>query len=160
LEAKRIRLEGKGEAPEELDAVEKKILASKKALFKAQLLKDPTRQEIRFDLGLLHFESEEYDEAITCFQQVKKDPKKSREAAFWLGRGFLERGKFNLAANQFESALASGSDLDATGKETLYYLGKAKVAGGDPEGARKHFERIYEEDINFRDVAMILDELS
>ncbi|MHC4598990.1 MAG: tetratricopeptide repeat protein [Planctomycetota bacterium] len=159
LETKRDRLEAKGASPEELDAVDQKVRDSKKALYKAQLEEDPTRQDIRFDLGLIQFESGEYDKAITCFQQVKKDPKKSREAAFWLGRGFLERGKFNLASNQFESALALGSDLDATGKETLYYLGKAKVAGGDPEGARKHFERIYEEDINFRDVATILEEL-
>ncbi|MHC4777810.1 MAG: tetratricopeptide repeat protein [Planctomycetota bacterium] len=159
LEVKLGRLESKGATPEEIDELEKKVRASKKALYKAQIEKDPSRTDARFHLGLLCFEEGGYDEAISNFQQVKKDPKRSRNAAFWLGRGFLEKGKFSLAANQLESAVSASSMLDASGKETLYYLGQAKIKMGEKDEARKHFERIYEEDINFRDVGTILEEM-
>ncbi|MHC5035921.1 MAG: tetratricopeptide repeat protein [Planctomycetota bacterium] len=158
LEAK--RKEGQSISEEECETLQGKLRASRITLMKVQLEREPTRQDIRFDLGLLEFESGQIDDAVAHFQQVKKDPKKKLDAAFWLGRGFLEKGKFNLAVNQLESALPSGGILDARGKEVLYFLGKAKQSSGDPEGARKHFERIYEEDITFRDVAEILEELA
>jgi tetratricopeptide (TPR) repeat protein len=140
------------------EAVRGEASAARIRLLKARLERDPTRYDCRFDLGILLFEAGELEEAISSFQQAKKDTKKSRDAAFWLGRAFLGKGKFNLAVNQLESALDATSNLlDPKAKETLYYLGKAKQAAGDIAGARKHFERIYEEDINFRDVAGILE---
>jgi tetratricopeptide (TPR) repeat protein len=119
---------------------------------------EPNRADHHLELGMLQFESGRVDEAIASFQQAKKDPKKMRDAAFWLGRSFLEKGRHNLAVNQLESAFEAGSVLDLRGKETLYFLGAAKRAAGDLEGAKAHFERIYEEDIHFRDVARILEE--
>jgi tetratricopeptide (TPR) repeat protein len=163
LENKLRRMEakgGKGDAATEIEQLKEKVSKARMAYFKTFLEVEPTRQDIRFDLGLLYFEKNQVDEAISCFQQVKKDPKKSRDASFWLGRAFLEKGKYNLAANQLESALGAEAVLDVRGKETLYFLGQARKAGGDMAEARKHFERIYEEDINFRDVADILDQLS
>jgi len=141
-------------------AARSEVSAARIRLLKARLEREPTRYDCRFDLGVLLFEAGELDESIAAFQQAKRDPKKSRDASFWLGRAFLGKGKNNLAVNQLESALdATSNVLDPKAKETLYYLGKAKTAAGDLAGARKHFERIYEEDINFRDVARILEGL-
>ncbi len=159
MEAKLRRIEKGGKTSPESDTLRKKLADAKKKLLQAQVEEDPSRLDLKLDLGLLLFEAGEIDEAIGFFQQVKKDPKKKREASFWLGRGFMEKGKHNLAVNQLQAAMPAGSNLDAWGKETLYYLGKAKVQAGDPGGARQHFERIYEEDIHFRDVAGILEEL-
>jgi len=160
LESKLQRLEAReGTAPADLDETRGKVAASRIAYFKTHVEIEPTRSDLRFDLGVLHFEKQEIDEAISCFQQAKKDPKQIRDASFWLGRAFLEKGKYKMAVNQLEGALGERSILDLQGKETLYFLGKARIASGDPEGARKNFERIYEEDIHFRDVDRILDEL-
>jgi tetratricopeptide (TPR) repeat protein len=150
-----------GQGPgESAEASRREARAARIRLLKARLEREPTRFDYRFDLGILHFEAGELDDAISSFQQAKKDPKKSRDAAFWLGRAFLDRGKPKLAVNQLESALETGTFvLDAKAKETLYFLGKAKTAAGDLAGARAHFERIYEEDIHFRDVADLIEKM-
>jgi tetratricopeptide (TPR) repeat protein len=119
----------------------------------------PTDLGLRFLLGHALFQTGRIEEAIASFQQSKKDPKRGRESAFWLGRCFFEGKKYKLAVHQFESALEQGPSLDFRGKETHYYLGKARLEEGDPEKALLHFETIYEEDIHFKDVAHLLEEM-
>lgn len=153
-----IRQLGEGGDPAEEKALEAKLRSARVSLLQARVELEPNRADYHLELGMLQFESGRVDDAIANFQQAKKDPKKMRDAAFWLGRSFLEKGRHNLAVNQLESAFEAGSVLDLRGKETLYFLGAAKRAAGDLEGAKAHFERIYEEDIHFRDVARILEE--
>ncbi|MCU0722181.1 MAG: tetratricopeptide repeat protein [Planctomycetes bacterium] len=142
------------------EAARRELADARIRLLQARLEREPTRQDYRFDLGILLFESGDLDGAIASFQQAKKEAKKSRDAAFWLGRAFLEKGKPKLAVNQLESALETGTIvLDPKAKEVLYFLGKARAAAGDPAGARKEYERIYEEDIHFRDVAALLESM-
>lgn len=120
----------------------------------------PTDLGLKFTLGGALFRAGKTEEAIAQFQLAKKDPKRSREAGFWLGRCFLEGKKHKLAANQFSSALEQDGTLDFRGKELHYYLAMARVGEGDSEEALKHFETIYEEDIGFMDVADQIEKLS
>jgi tetratricopeptide (TPR) repeat protein len=120
----------------------------------------PTDLGLKFTLGGALFRAGKTEEAIAQFQQAKKDPKRAREAGFWLGRCFLQGKKHKLAANQFTGALEQDGTLDFRGKELHYYLAMARLGEGDSEGALKHFETIYEEDIGFKDVAKQIEKLS
>ena len=119
----------------------------------------PTETQLRFRWGVALHRAGKWNEAVAEFQQTKREPMLARESAFWLGRCFLDLGKAPLAAKQLEAAIVEreGQRLDEIGKEAHYYLGQALRSQGDTAGARRHFERIYEEDINFRDVARLVE---
>lgn len=119
----------------------------------------PTETQLRYRWGVALHRAGKWNEAVAEFQQTKREPMLARESAYWLGRCFLDLGKASLAAKQLEAAIVEreGQRLDEIGKEAHYYLGQALRAQGDAAGARKHFERIYEEDINFRDVARLVE---
>ncbi len=119
----------------------------------------PTDLGLRFSLGGALFRAGKTDEAVAEFQQSKKDPKRNRESSFWIGRCFLESRKFNLAVKQFQVALEQDPTLDSLGKDIHYFMGKARIGENDKDSARKHFETIYEEDINFKDVSKLIEEL-
>ncbi len=124
---------------------------------KSRVAAHPTELELRFRLGIAFHEAGRVEEATAEFQQTKKDPMRARASAYWLGRCFADLGKVPLAVKQLQAALEGVQKLDDLAKETHYALGQALLAQKDDAGARQHFERIYEEDIGFRDVAQILE---
>lgn len=120
----------------------------------------PTETALRLKYGRALFAGGKLSEAVSEFQQTKGEPQFARESAYWLGRCFLKGGKGSLAVKQLEKVVAeagSAGRLDDMGKEAHYFLGKALEQMDDSDGARQHFERIYEEDINFRDVAALVE---
>jgi tetratricopeptide (TPR) repeat protein len=81
-----------------------------------------------------------------------KDPRKKNEALFLLGKPSSTRELPELALGQFDKALhAAGSGVLA--KESLYEMGLICLSTGKREDALRHFSRILEQDIGFRDVA-------
>jgi tetratricopeptide (TPR) repeat protein len=119
----------------------------------------PTETALRLKFGRALFHAGKLNDAVSEFQQTKGEPQHSRESAFWLGRCFLKGGKDSLAVKQLEKVVADGGGgkLDDLAKEAHYFLGKALESMDDSDGAREHWERIYEEDINFRDVAALVE---
>ena len=59
---------------------------------------------------------------------------------------------FDMAVEQFEQALERSMVVDRPEKEILYNLGMAADRLGDLAKAEDAFKRIYNVDINFRDV--------
>jgi tetratricopeptide (TPR) repeat protein len=127
--------------------------------FRRRIKLYPTDLSLQFSLGGALFRGGQIDEAIAAFQHAKKDPKRARESCLWLGRCFLSAEKYKMSINQFQAGLEQDPALDFLGKELHYYLGKAKLGAGDKEGALQSFEIVYEEDINFRDVADVIESL-
>ena len=119
----------------------------------------PTETALRLKFGRALFNGGKLNDAVSEFQQTKGEPQFARESAFWLGRCFLKGSKESLAVKQLQKVVAdtSGNRLDDMAKEAHYFLGKALESLDDSDGAREHFERIYEEDINFRDVATLVE---
>jgi tetratricopeptide (TPR) repeat protein len=120
--------------------------------------RNPADLGARFDLGASLLAVGETDAAIAELQQGVKDPRKKNEALFLLGRAFQQKNLLELALGQFDKAAqAAGSGVMA--KEALYEMGGICQAMGKREDALRHFTRILEQDIGFRDVATKVEQL-
>lgn len=120
--------------------------------------RNPADLAARFDLGHGLLATGDVDGAIAELQQAVKDPRKKNEALFALGRAFQQKNLPELALGQFDKALQSaGSGVLA--KEALYEMGGISLALGKRDDALRHFTRILEQDIAFRDVAKKVEQL-
>lgn len=118
----------------------------------------PNDASLRLALARVLVRDGEYDEAIGELQKTVDDPRVRREALCLLGRCFQEKGYLELARKEFEQALGAGSPgearvQDERSKEILYSLGAIAEQEGKGDEARAFYSRIFEADINYRDVA-------
>jgi hypothetical protein len=78
-----------------------------------------------------------------------------------LGQCFLDRGSPELALSTLDRALHDGSDVGETSLVgVVYLLGEAHERLGQRDAARVCFERVVSTDIEFRDAARRLTQLS
>ena len=151
---------GDAAAKASLPAAERKLLSVQVAETKGRVAAHPTDLALRHALAGYLERSGEIDAAISEYQQSVKDPRRRPESLGGLGRCFLSKGMFDLAAGQIEKALeesgAAGGDRT---KALLYDLATVKEKQGDPAKARECLARIYEVDISYQDVAARLERL-
>jgi tetratricopeptide (TPR) repeat protein len=127
--------------------------------FTSRVQAHPTDTGLRMRLGIFLYEAGEYDGAITEFQQAQDDPRQMLRALSYLGLCFLRKGLPELAVSRLREALARVEGFTETAKELIYNLGSAYEQMGKKEEARAQYEKIYERDINFRDVKGKLEAL-
>ncbi len=117
----------------------------------------PNDALLRFDLGEILFERNDFEGALTEFQQAMRSPQKRTECLLKLGQCFARKGQFDIAVEQFESAMKDmmrGSDQRL---ETLYFLGNTYEEAGNMEKAMDCYKEIYQGKANYRDVAQRID---
>lgn len=120
----------------------------------------PTNLGLKYEYGSYLLKGGRVDDAITELQRALKDPRKEIDAHIKLGQCFEKKKKFDMAIKEYERALSSFTTIDEDKpKEIVYYLGRAYMEKGDKPKAKKEFEKIYEVDINYKDVADKLEAL-
>ena len=112
----------------------------------------PNDLRLRFELGLLYFENEYYDEAIQQLQLAQKSPKERIDALYFLARSFRQKGQADLAVMQLEAALDQCPVMDDNRKKILFQLGEIAEAGNDIEKAFERYKEVYGADISFEDI--------
>jgi len=132
---------------------EAELLAYRIGEYQKRVRAYPTDLTLRFKLGDLLQQSGRLDDAIAQFQQTVRDPKYKSQSQLMLGRAFAGKGQFDLADRQLEQALEGQAGMTEMMKEILYERGDVAERAGRPEKAKEFFGRIYEVDIQFRDVA-------
>jgi len=120
--------------------------------------RNPSDLGARYDLGAGLLEAGELDDAIAELQQAVKDPRKKTDAMFMLGQAFQKKDLHDLALGQYEKALEAAGG-GARAKEALYEMGVICEAQGKNDDALRHFTKILEQDIGFRDVAQKVEAL-
>lgn len=136
------------------------VLAIKTEEFGRRVKAYPTDLTLRFKYGEMLFESGKVAEAIGQFQHTVRDPKYKTQSQLRLGRAFALQGQHDLAVRQFEQALEGQSGMTEMVKQIHYELGDIHQRAGNAVKAREEFGRIYEVDIQYRDVAQRLKDLA
>jgi tetratricopeptide (TPR) repeat protein len=117
----------------------------------------PTDLAIRFELGVLLFQTGKIGDAIQEFQKAQGNPHKRIAAMSYLGQCYARRKMFDLAARAFQNAIKEKPTFDDEKKELLYHLGSVFESMGKKEEAIEQLKQIYETDIGYRDVAAKVD---
>ena len=143
-----------------LPGSERRLLATLTAEYRDRVETHPTDLALRHVLAGCLERSGEVDAAIAEYQHSVKDPRRRPEALGGLGRCFLAKGMFDLAAKQLEKGLEeAGAAAGDRSKALLYDLATVMEKQGDAAKARECLARIYEVDIAYLDVAGRLERL-
>lgn len=132
-------------------------LAQERAQFVFDDLSDrvkryPNDLRLRFELGLIYFNNDYYDEAIQQLQLAQKSPKERVDSLYYLARSFRAKGQPDLATMQLETALDQLQVMDENRKKVLFELGEIAEAAGNIDKAFGYYKEIYGADISFKDV--------
>lgn len=114
--------------------------------------------ETHFQMGIAYKEMGLMEDAIREFQDAANlttpsDPsRRFFHCANLLGHCFLQNGTAKHAITWFDRALETPEISDEEHHGLWYELALAHEANGDEDTASKYFERIYAENVDFRDV--------
>lgn len=144
---------------EEADRLERELAKRELGGIRARVERNPGDALARLELGRLLLRTGEYDQAAAELQKAISDPRRAEDARFLLAQCFQAKGFTDLARKEFERVLEGRSAIDERAREVLYNLGLIAESEGNPVEARRHYARIYEVDIGFRDVAAKMEAL-
>ncbi|MCY7376001.1 MAG: tetratricopeptide repeat protein [Pyrinomonadaceae bacterium] len=110
------------------------------------------------EMGLLEDAIREFQDAVNLIE-MNDGTRRFFHCANLLGHCFLEKQMPHLAVIWYRRSLEV-ADLQDEEKQALYYeLGNAFEAGGEIKSSVQYFEKLYAEDINYRDVSRRLENL-
>lgn len=108
--------------------------------------------EAHYDLGVAYKEMGLLDEAISEFQKALRGTEQRTRTFEALGHCFIEKGQLPVAATILQRALAEPDVRDEALVGVLYLLGTIAEEQQRFADAKKHYERVFAVDIQFRDV--------
>jgi tetratricopeptide (TPR) repeat protein len=120
---------------------------------KEKVARFPNDAQARRRYGLMLKNRGEINEAINQLQQSVKEPSQRLSSLNILGLCFMEKQMYDLAVTQFKKALSGDHEITDETKEIIYNLGTAYEKMQKSEEAINEFKKIYEVDINYKDVA-------
>jgi len=107
----------------------------------------------RFELGVLLYEEEDYENCLAHFQLAQKNAKVRLDAILYLGRAYSRKNFHDLAIEQFNVLKSEIQIMDDRKKEAIYELGCCFESMDKGAEAMEEFKLVYSADISFRDVA-------
>lgn len=120
---------------------------------KERVERNPTDNDLRYELGSRLYNNEDYREAIQHLQQAKRSPNLRIKVMNMLGQCYDRMNMSDLAAGQFEEAIAELQVMDDTKKELLYNVGLLYDKLGKEEKYLESLKEIYAVDYGYKDVA-------
>jgi len=104
------------------------------------------------EMGLLEEAIREFQDAIALAQPTD-GTRRFFQCANLLGHCFLQKGRSNHAITWFGRALEAGNVSDEEQHGLWYEIASAYENSGDAEKAAMFFDKIYAENVDFRDVS-------
>ncbi len=144
-----LRAEGKAEEADALEA-EKAQFAFDDLLRRVEAY--PNDLGLRYELGVMYFDNDYYDDAIQQFQLAQKSPKHRLEALYHLACCFKAKGQPDMAVMQLEAANSQLQVMDDLKKRVIYTLGQIAEEAGDNDKAFNFYKDVYAADIGFADI--------
>ena len=109
--------------------------------------------QLHYELGLEYYDCGMSEEALKEFTIASEHPRWQPQCIYYMGRVVLNMDNVPLAVEYLSKASDMIGLREPNYKKCYYYLGIAYEKNGDAENARKAFERLYQVDPNFLDVA-------
>ena len=136
--------------------------------FRAELgeLEEDEDAETHYNLGIAYREMDLVEEAISEFQKVAKMVQNGKPFRYTmqcytlLGLCFMGRNEPKIGAMWYKKALAMPNLDQESVLALLYDLGLAQETGGDSSAALDSFKQVYAMNIDYRDVASRITDLS
>ena len=144
-----LKAEGKEEEAYQLE-VEKAQFAFDDLLRRVEAY--PNDLGLRYELGVMYFENDAFDDAIQQFQLAQKSPKYRLESLYYLACCFKAKGQADMAVMQLEAANSQLQVMDDLKKRVVYTLGQIAEEAGDNEKAFNYYKDVYAADIGFADI--------
>jgi tetratricopeptide (TPR) repeat protein len=141
----------------QVEKIKAEKLAFQIAECQKRVEKYPTDLAIRYEMGVLYFQTGKIGEAIGELQKAQGNPYKRLAAMSYLAQCFAKRKMFDLAARTLQNAIKEKPVFDDEKKDLIYNLGCVYEAMGKKEEAVEQFKQIYESDISYKDVAAKVD---
>ncbi len=117
----------------------------------------PDDNQLHYDLGVLHFVDEEYDEALEEFEFGRKNPLRHDASNVYIGRCLMAKGEYEMAIEPLMEAVRNMTRMDEAKMEAMYYLGNAYEKLDIDDKALEIYKEIYQSDLGFMDVALRID---
>jgi len=137
----------------QVEQIKAEKLAFQVAECQKRVEKYPTDLAIRYEMGVLYFQTGKIGEAIQEFQKAKGNPYKRLAAMSYLAQCFAKRKMFDLAARTLQDAIKEKPSFDDEKKDLIYNLGIVLESMGKKEEAIEQFKQIYEQDAGYKDVS-------
>ncbi len=112
----------------------------------------PNDLGLRYELGVMYYDNDYFDDAIQQFQLAQKSPKHRLEALYYLAVCFKGKGQPDMAVMQLEAANSQLQVMDDLKKRVMYTLGQIAEEAGDIDRAFNFYKDVYAADIGFQDI--------
>jgi tetratricopeptide (TPR) repeat protein len=137
------------------------VLDARLAEYRRRVDEHPLDLAERFRLGRTLLSGGRVDEAAAEFQQTVRDPNRKTDSLMMLAQCFEKKGLNALAVKKIEEAMAEFPTLSSPrAKEVHYAYADLLERTNARKEARDVFEKIFEVDITYRDVAERLNALA
>ncbi len=120
---------------------------------KERVDRNPTDNELRYELGSRLYKAGQYRDAIQHLQMAKRSPNLRIKVMNYLGQCYSNMGMNDLAIGQLEEAIGEITGIDDTKKELLYNVGLLYEKLGNKEKYLDALKQIYAADYGYKDVA-------
>ena len=120
----------------------------------------PANTGFRYELAIRLQKSSKPQEAIKLLQECRGDIKRRTAVLMALGRCFFDIKQYELALNNFQSAVESEASLQSEEKkQALYAAGTLAFQLKDYEKAKKNLNELASLDFAYKDISKWLDKL-
>ncbi|MBI4230286.1 MAG: tetratricopeptide repeat protein, partial [Planctomycetes bacterium] len=144
---------GDANAAEEAKKADAERIAFALEDYTSRVRAHPTDLDLRYRYGELLYRGGRWKEAVAEFQHAVRNPKRQKAAAARMADCFERLGNDDLAHDHLAKALEQFNTVDEDCKGILYRLGRLEEKRGKLPEAHGHFMKIFEVDINYRDVS-------
>jgi tetratricopeptide (TPR) repeat protein len=115
--------------------------------------KYPTDLAIRFEMGVLYFQTGKISEALTEFRKAQQNPNKKLAAMGYLAKCYAQKKMYDFAESTLQDAIKEKLVFDEEKKDLIYNLGSVLESMGKKDEAIAQYKIIYKVDGNYKDVA-------
>ncbi len=142
----------------ELEVLKKQEREFRLQQSKGMVEKYPNDYGFRYQYGTLLYEVGQMDMAIRELQLARRNPKVAHHAMLYLGKAYRNKHILDLAEEQLEQAKKEMALMNDLKKEIIYELAQVYRQHNKEDKAMDEFKVLYATDIDYRDVAQIINE--